>query len=78
MPKKSPWNKGRSVGQKTPFSPSQAQIIKQLLENEGNLRYLALFSVAIDTMLRGIDLLALKVEDVINHEGEVVEQLTVG
>jgi integrase len=77
MPKKSPWNKGRSVGQKTEFSPSQVQIIKQLLENEGNLRDLALFSVAIDTMLRGIDLLALKVEDVINHEGEVVEQLTV-
>jgi integrase len=77
MPKKSPWNKGKSVGQKAPFSPSQVQTIKQILENEGNLRDLALFSVGIDTMLRGVDLLALTVSDVTDHQGKVIEQLTI-
>lgn len=77
MPKKSPWNKGKSVGQKSPFSPREVQTIKQILENEGNLRDLALFSVGIDTMLRSIDLLTIKVENVTDHEGKVVEQFTV-
>jgi hypothetical protein len=48
MPQKSPWNKGKAVGQKAPFSPRQVQTIKHILENEGNLRDLALFSVGID------------------------------
>jgi hypothetical protein len=56
MPAKSPWNKGKSVGQKAPFSPREVQTIKQILENDGNLRDLALFSVGIDTMLRAIGL----------------------
>jgi hypothetical protein len=63
MPQKSPWNKGKSVGQKAPFRPRDVQTIKQILENAGNLRDLALFSVGINTMLRGVDLLALRVED---------------
>ena len=78
MPKTSPWNKGKSVGQKAPFSPRDVQTIKQILANEGNLRDLALFSMGIDTMLRGVDLLALKVEDVTDHAGAVVEQFTIG
>jgi integrase len=73
VPQKSPWNKGKAVGQKSPFRPREVQIIKQILENAGHLRDLALFSVGIDTMLRGIDLLALKVEDITDHEGEIVE-----
>jgi integrase len=78
MPKTSPWNKGKSVGQKAPFSPRDVQTIKQILANAGNLRDLALFSVGIDTMLRGADLLTLKVEDVTDHTGTVVEQFAVG
>jgi integrase len=78
MPKISPWNKGKSVGQKAPFSPRDVQTIKQILANEGNLRDLALFSMGIDTMLRGGDLLGLKVEDVTDHTGKVVEQCTIG
>jgi hypothetical protein len=45
MLKISPWNKGKSVGQKAPFSPRDVQTIKQILANEGNLRDLALFSM---------------------------------
>jgi|RhiMetdeSRZDD1v2_1073273.scaffolds.fasta_scaffold37198_8 integrase len=78
MPKTSPWNKGKSVGQKAPFSPRDVQTIKQILANAGNLRDLALFSMGIDTMLRGADLLTLKVEDVTDHTGTVVEQFAVG
>ena len=77
MPKKVPWNKGKSVGQKAPFSPSEVQTIKQILSNVGNLRDLALFSVGIDTMLRGADLLSLTVSDVTDHQGKVIEQFTV-
>jgi integrase len=77
MPKYLPWNKGKSVGQKAPFSPRDVQTIKQILANAGNLRDLALFSMGIDTMLRGADLLTLKVEDVTDHTGAVVEQFAI-
>ena len=73
MPAKLPWNKGKSVGQKAPFSPRDVQTIKQIVENAGNLRDLALFAVGIDTMLRAVDLLALQVRDVTDHDGKVVE-----
>jgi hypothetical protein len=49
----------KSVGQKRPFAPEQVQLIKRTLDVDGNLRDLALFSTAIDTMLRSIDLLRL-------------------
>jgi integrase len=78
MPQKSPWNQGKLVGQKAPFRPRDVQTIKQLLENAGNLRDLALFSVGIDTMLRGVDLLSLRVEDVMDHRGAIVEQFAIG
>jgi len=46
-----------------PLSLQQVQTIRQLLEAEDNPRDLALFSTAIDTMLRGMDLLALTVSN---------------
>jgi len=60
-----------------PLSPAQVQTIKRLLEAEENLRDLALFATAIDTMLRWVDLLALTVDDVTDHEGQVREELVV-
>jgi len=81
MPKKqppnTPWNKGKSIGQMRPLSPAEVQTIKRLLEAEDNLRDLALFATAIDTMLRGVDLLALTVADVTDHEGQIREELVV-
>src|SRR6266511_1550545 len=55
MLKTSPWNKGKSAGQKAAFSLRAVQSFKQLLANDGNLRDLAFFSMGIDTMLRGVD-----------------------
>ncbi|MCP4306642.1 MAG: integrase, partial [bacterium] len=54
-----PWNKGRAVGQKTPFTPAQVWKIRKDLELKEAWRDLALFSVGLDTMLRSSDLLAL-------------------
>ncbi len=64
--KRSPWNKGLKLGSQDPFSPSDVTRIRALLAKRGNsrLRDLALFSTAIDTMLRGQDLLGLTVKDV--------------
>src|SRR6266849_3136468 len=59
-------NKGLEVGRKGAFTPAQVKRIRQVLANRGVpwLRDLALFSVAIDTMLQGPELLNLTVKDV--------------
>ncbi len=64
--KRNPWNKSREAGQRVPFSPSDViRIRKRLLKRgDAGLRELALFSTAIDTMLRAPDLLDLTVKDV--------------
>ena len=61
-----PWNKGREMGQRAPLSLAQVTRIKKLLTKRGDAgrRDLALFSTAIDTMLRAQDLLGLRVKDV--------------
>ena len=53
-----PWNKGIELGQKDAFTPDQVKRIRNVLaRREGRgLRDLALFSVAIDTMLHGPEL----------------------
>ena len=60
------WNKGLEVGKKDAFTAAQVKRIRGVLAHRGvsGLRDLALFSMAIDTMLRGPDLVALTVRDV--------------
>jgi len=58
------WNKGRIVGQKRPLMPKHVWAIRVRLEIAENLRDLALFNLAIDSKLRGCDLVKLKVADV--------------
>lgn len=67
-PKRRAWNKGRLVGQKRPLLPKQVWTIRARLELAGNLRDLALFNVAIDSKLRGCDLVALKITDIVRDE----------
>lgn len=62
-PKRRAWNKGRIIGQKRPLLPKQVWTIRARLELAGNLRDLALFNVAIDSKLRGCDLVRLTVRD---------------
>ena len=63
--KRRPWNKGRLVGQKRPLLPKQVWAIRARLELAGNLRDLALFNLAIDSKLRGCDLVCLKVTNLV-------------
>lgn len=58
------WNKGRIIGQKRPLLPRHVWSIRVRLEMAGNTRDLALFNMAIDSKLRGCDLVALRVRDV--------------
>ncbi len=70
------WNKVRLVGQKRPLQPKQVWAIRARLELAGDLRNLALFKLAIDSKLRGCDLVRLKVSDLVVGES-VREPVTV-
>jgi hypothetical protein len=59
-----PWNKGKIVGAKPPLRPKHVWSIRSKLQVEGRLRDLALFNVAIDSKLRGCDVVALKVDNI--------------
>jgi integrase len=59
-----PWNKGKIVGAKPPLRPSHVWSIRTKLQIEGQKRDLALFNLAIDSKLRGCDLVAVRVDDV--------------
>jgi len=64
-PVRPPWNKGRLIGQKRPLLPKQVWAIRARLELANNLRDLALFNLAIDSKLRGCDLVRLRVSDLV-------------
>lgn len=66
-----PWNKDKIVGQMLPLTSEQIWDVRRVLEMEETWRDLALFSVALDSMLRSCDLLALRVSDVCDHNGDV-------
>lgn len=62
--KRVPWNKGKVIGAKPPLRSKHVWSIRTKLQVEGRIRDLALFNLAIDSKLRGCDLVALKVDDV--------------
>ena len=62
--RRAPWNKGKLTGAKPPLRPKHVWSIRTKLQIEGNMRDLAMFNLAIDSKLRGCDVVALKVEDV--------------
>src|SRR5215469_10071433 len=61
---KVPWNKGRIIGQKRPLKPKEVWTIRVRLQLEQRRRELALFNLAIDSKLRGCDLVRLRMVDV--------------
>ena len=67
-PKRRAWNKCRIIGQKSPLLPKQVWAIRARLELARNLRDLALFNVAIDSKLRGCDLVKLAVTDLVGDD----------
>jgi hypothetical protein len=56
-----PWNKGRLVGQKLPLKLREIWEIRIRLQLAEHWRDLALFNLAIDSKLRGCDLVSLRV-----------------
>lgn len=70
------WNKGRVIGQKRPLMPKHVWAIRVRLEISENHRDLALFNLAIDSKLRGCDLVKLKVADVY-AAGQVKERASI-
>jgi len=63
-PKGVPWNKGKLTGAKPPLRPKHVWAIRTKLQIEGRTRDLAMFNLAIDSKLRGCDVVAIRVEDV--------------
>jgi integrase len=59
-----PWNKGRLVGQKLPLKLREIWALRFRLQLSEKVRDLALFNLAIDSKLRGCDLVSLRVRDV--------------
>src|SRR5213595_3743887 len=74
--KRAPWNKGKLTGAKPPLRPKHVWSIRTRLQVEGRTRDLAMFNLAIDSKLRGCDVVALKVADVAPN-GYSVDRATV-
>ena len=60
-----PWNKGKLLGQKPPLKLREIWAIRIRLQLTHRHRELALFNLAIDSKLRGCDLVGLHVYDVV-------------
>jgi integrase len=71
-----PWNKGKLIGQKPPLQLKHVWAIRTTLKLERRIRDLALFNLAIDSKLRGCDVVSLKVEDVAPH-GYAIDRATI-
>lgn len=76
QPSFQPWNKGKLIGQKPPLQPKHVWAIRTKLQLDGKTRDLALFNLAIDSKLRGCDVVGLMVADVAPH-GYSVDRATV-
>jgi integrase len=81
IPHKPVWNKDKLIGQKLPLTVQQIYGIRVRLDFKQKLRDLALFNLGIDSKLRGIDLLKLKVKDVatgvsIQSRAMIIQQKT--
>jgi len=60
-----PWNKGKLLGQKPPLKLKEIWAIRVRLQLDHRNREPALFNLAIDSKLRGCDLVGLRVHDVV-------------
>jgi len=61
--RREPWNKGKLIGAKPPLRPKHVWSIRTKLQITGRTRDLAMFNLAIDSKLRGCDVVSLRVED---------------
>lgn len=71
-----PWNKGKLIGAKPPLRLKHVWAIRTRLQLDRRTRDLALFNLAIDSKLRGCDLVSLRVDDVAPR-GYAIDRATV-
>lgn len=69
--------KGVAQGQKAAIAPEHVAAIKLHLDIRGSTRDRCLFAVAVDSMLRGCDLVRLRVGDVMDGNGNIRESFSV-
>ena len=60
------WNAGKMVGTKRPLTQKQIWAVRFFLDREKRLRDKALFDLAIDSKLRGCDLVKIKIADLVS------------
>ena len=60
------WNSGRTVGAKRALKPQQVWAIRFWLDREGRLRDRAMFDLAIDSKLRGCDVVKVRINDLVS------------
>ena len=60
------WNAGKKLGAKRPLKPKEIWEIRFMLEREHRLRDRALFDLAIDSKLRGCDLVKVRIGDLVS------------
>jgi integrase len=75
-PRRPAWNKGKMPGPKPPLRLGHVWAIRAKLQLEKRIRDLAMFNLAIDSKLRGCDLVALRVDDVAPN-GYAIDRATV-
>jgi hypothetical protein len=76
MQTRAAWNAGKTVGTKRPLTQKQIWAIRFHLDREGRLRDKALFDLAIDSKLRGCDLVKIKIGDVVAGQMSARGQLS--
>ena len=60
------WNAGKMVGTKRPLTQKQIWAVRFFLDREGRLRDRALFDLALDSKLRGCDLVKIRIGDIVS------------
>ncbi len=63
--KRRPWNAGRKLGAKRPLKPQQVWAVRFRLDQDRRLRDRAMFDLAIDSKLRGCDVVKMKIGDLV-------------
>ena len=79
--RKRTWNKDKLIGQKSLLTPPQVWAIRVRLQLADHKRDLAMFNLALDSKLRGCDLMGLKVSDIqtgddIRSRAKVIQKKT--
>ena len=69
-----PWNAGRKQGAKRALKPQQVWAIRFWPDRERRLRDRALFDLAIDSKLRGCDVVKVRIGDLVSGQIEFLDR----